>query len=276
MKLKKKYSYKNKNQIWRLHITDSDKLLLETRETETERREVFFNLIDIHSGKTIFADVQFEEKSWIGVEAIYKDVLFLHHFAKPDMPGHKKIFAYDLAGQKLLWQNDEFVFQLVCDDKLYAAFPSMTGIKYIALNYRTGERVDEKILSEEEMNKIAAESEKDYSPYKFPETYHPLYDIDESVKSIIEEQTRNYEIVGNVEFIDFPDALTMNFHFKKSNGKLKNLFLTIDKKKNKVILKETLNDDVNAYAPDSFFVYKNLLLLLKNRNETAVKEIIGS
>ncbi len=276
MKLKKKYSYKNKNQIWRLHITDDDKLLIETRETETERREVFFHLVDIHSGRKIFSDVQFEEKSWIGVEAIYKDVLFLHHFAKPDMPGHKKIFAFDLTEQKLLWQNEEFVFQTVHNDKLYAAFPSMTGIKYVALDYRTGEPVNEKILSEDEMNKIAAESEKDYSLYKFPETYHPLYNIDEPVKSIIEEQTRDFDIVGNVEFIDLPDALMMNFHFKKNNGKLKNLFLAIDKKKNKVILKETLNDEVNAFVPDSFFVYKNLLLLLKNRNETAVREIIGS
>jgi hypothetical protein len=151
----------------------------------------------------------------------------------------------------------------------------MTGTKYAALDYRTGEPSDE-ILSEEEMNKIAAESQKDYSLYKFPETYHPLYDIADEIKSIIEEQTSNYEIVGNVEYIDFPDALMMNFHFKKPNGKLKNLFLTVDKKKSKVILKETLNDEANAFVPDSFFVYKNLLLLLKNRNETAVKEIIGS
>jgi len=275
MKLKKKYSYKNKNQIWRLHITDNDKLLIETRETDTELREVFFNLIDIHSGRKIFSDVQFEEKSWIGVETIYKDVLFLHSFAQPDMPGHKKIFAYDLNEQKLLWQNEEFVFQLVHNDKCYAAFPSMTGIKYVGLDYRTGEPGEE-ILSGNEMNLIAEESKKDYSLYKFPETYHPLYDINNEIKSIVEERTRNYEVVGNVEYIDFPDALMMNFHFKKANGKLKNLFLTIDKKKNKVILKETLNEEANAYAPDSFFVYKNLLLLLKNRNETAVREIIGS
>ena len=45
MKIKKKYSFKNKRQIWRLLPTTTDKLVIEDRDTQN--KEVFFNCIDI-------------------------------------------------------------------------------------------------------------------------------------------------------------------------------------------------------------------------------------
>ena len=98
MKIKKKYSFKDKRQIWRLLITDTDLLIIETRSVES--REVYFNCIDIHSGKKKFNNIQMEEKSWIGIEMIYKDIIFFHQYAKPDMPEHRRILAYDINQQK--------------------------------------------------------------------------------------------------------------------------------------------------------------------------------
>ena len=45
MKLKKTFSFTDKNQIWRLLISETDKLLIETRDLE--KKEVFFHCYDL-------------------------------------------------------------------------------------------------------------------------------------------------------------------------------------------------------------------------------------
>ncbi len=41
----------------------------------------------------------------------------------------------------------------------------------------------------------------------------------------------------------------------------------------KEIFSETLNKSANAFAPDSFFIYKNMVILLKEKREVFVFEI---
>ena len=53
-----------------------------------------------------------------------------------------------------------------------------------------------------------------------------------------------------------------------------NKFYVFDMNNRKEIFTEILNADVNAYVPDSFFVYKNLILLLKEKSKLIVCEII--
>ncbi|HUX92187.1 MAG TPA: DUF4905 domain-containing protein, partial [Ignavibacteriaceae bacterium] len=93
MKIKKEYEYSNRRQIWRLIPTDSGKIIIEDRNVET--KEAFFNCLDIYTGKKKFSNLQLDEKYWIGIETIYKDIIFFHKYLKPDMPGHIGIIAYD-------------------------------------------------------------------------------------------------------------------------------------------------------------------------------------
>ena len=99
MEIKKLYSYKSEKQIWRILISGSDKLILETRDLNT--KEVFFNCLFIENGKSIFSNLQLDEKCWIGIEDIYKGIIFFHYFPKPDMPHHKGIIAFDITAQKI-------------------------------------------------------------------------------------------------------------------------------------------------------------------------------
>ena len=52
MEIRKVYTFSNDRQIWRLLPTESDKLVIEERNPET--KEVFFNCLDINSGKKYF------------------------------------------------------------------------------------------------------------------------------------------------------------------------------------------------------------------------------
>ena len=78
MNLTKLYSYKSSGQIWRILISDNEKLVMETRDRSS--KEVSIQCFNLFSGEKVFTDFQLEEKHWIGIETIYKDVILFHKF----------------------------------------------------------------------------------------------------------------------------------------------------------------------------------------------------
>ena len=71
MKIKKKYVHNNKRQIFRLLPTDNDKLVIEERDIE--KKQAYFNCLNITNGKKFFKNLQLDEKFWIGIEAVQND-----------------------------------------------------------------------------------------------------------------------------------------------------------------------------------------------------------
>jgi len=80
MNLKKKYIHNNNRQIFRLIPTDTDKIIIEERDTN--EKQAYFNCLHIESGKKILKNLQLDEKFWVGIEAVYNDVIFFHKFQK--------------------------------------------------------------------------------------------------------------------------------------------------------------------------------------------------
>src|SRR5258707_14789953 len=97
------WQYTTKGNLWRLFPSASGHIVLEDRNVE--RKEVSFACLDHQTGKVFWADVQFQERWWISIDSICSGVLFLHEYASPDMPDHKKIYAVDLSSGVLIWSN---------------------------------------------------------------------------------------------------------------------------------------------------------------------------
>jgi len=272
MKIKKKYSYSDGNQVWRIKLTDTDKLLIETRNTE--EKETLFHCLNLTNGKSIFTNQQMDEKYWLGVEAIYNDVILFHKFAKPDMPGHKGIFAFDINTQNILWENENYAFLFILEGNIYAYQERFEGRRYFTIDIETGELVED--LGDNPINinnlRDLANSELDYSNYIFPEFYYgstpnPIND------ELINSETEILTITGNVEFAQYGNFLLFNYHSKSKNKGLTNTLVVFNLIKKKIILKDILNINLNAFAPDSFFIYKNILILIKEKNRVIVYEL---
>src|SRR4030042_2793115 len=152
MKIKKRYSFKDENQIWRVLLSDSDKLIIETRDTDM--KQAYFNCLDFFSGRSIFKGYQLDEKYWIGIEALYRDVIFFHKFVKPNMPEHKQIIAFDIKMQNVLWQNDDYRFLFVLEDRIYCFTRQFDEKNYFVLDYVTGRLIKEENVDEQEINRL--------------------------------------------------------------------------------------------------------------------------
>ncbi|MCP5063033.1 MAG: DUF4905 domain-containing protein [Ignavibacteriae bacterium] len=268
MKLKKSFSFSDKKQIWRLLIDNNDKLFVETRDID--EKEVFFHCFDLTKGKKIFKNFQMEEKYWIGIEAVKDNVILFHKFIKPDMPEHKQIIAVDIIERKTIWKNLDYSFLTILENKIYAFKQLFEGREFFALDYSTGEVIEELGRDVNVMNDIInkAREAENFSDYKYPESVNEY--LDENTKSIIAKETENSVITGDIEVLQFEDILLFNYHSKVEGNWINNNFIAYSLDKNKILFAETINKNLNAYVPDSFFIYKNLVILLKNKNEIEV------
>jgi len=270
MKLKKTFSFSDKYQIWRLLISDADKLIIETRGTE--KKEVFFHCVDLLSGKKIFKKFQLEEKYWIGIEAVENDKIYFHSFAKPNMPKHKKIYVYDISLQKMIWQNEDLTFLAIKQNQLYAFKKKFEGRDVYSLDLENGNIIKKHEEAFVEDFLTNNQFEKDFSQYKYPANFNE--NKDSKISEIINKEIGGKQNIQNIDFMVYNDFLFFNYYLSLENNLLDNEFCVYNIDKKKKVISETINKNLYSFSPDSFFAYKNFLLLLKNKNEIISYKIV--
>ncbi|MCZ6702237.1 MAG: DUF4905 domain-containing protein [Ignavibacteria bacterium] len=275
MNLKKKYIHNNNRQIFRLIPTDTDKIIIEERDTN--EKQAYFNCLYIESGKKILKNLQLDEKFWVGIEAVYNDVIFFHKFQKPDMPHHRGIIAYDIEKKKKIWENLENTFLFIKDDKVYSFQQNFDGREFFTLNYTTGEMIEELGNDSSSINLLREKviASEDFSAYIFPTIFDSSEVINQDVNEWLIKLKENHLISGKIEFALKDNLLMFNFHEINADNSLNNKFKAVDLLKGKYIFETTLNFSTNAFVPDSFFVKDNLLFLLIERKKLGVYNIIN-
>lgn len=274
MHIKRKYKFDNKRQIWRIIPANSSKLIIEEREPE--KKQAYFHCLSLDSGKKIFSNFQLDDTFWVGVEAVKDDIIFFHKFAKPDMPKHRGIFAYDIINEKFLWNNPELVFLFLHKDRLYTYRDKFEGRNYLVINPNNGEVIEDIGGNYEYINNLRSKSSVNEaeSGYLFPEVFEIDSGIDEKANEFIKTLKNDFVISGKIEYILNNQLLLMSFHEANSRGSLNNLFKAVDLSKGKYILEEVINKETSLFLTDSFFVKDDLLFLLFGKTRLVVYKII--
>jgi hypothetical protein len=274
MKLKKIYRFDNRRQIWRIIPTNNDQLIIEEREPE--KKQAYFHCLTLKSGKKLLKDFQLDDKFWVGIESVRDDIIFFHKFAKPDMPKHRGIFAYDIKNQNLIWENSELVFQFLLKEKLYAFKEKFQGRSYYSINTLTGEIIEEIGENYDLINSLRNESliEDDSKGQMFPEVFESDIITDNPVIDFIKSLRSKFVISGKIEHILKNDLLLVSFHEVNPKGTFNNLFKAVDLSTGKYILEEVINKETNLYLTDSFFIKDDFLFLLFGKTRLQVYKII--
>ncbi len=274
MKIKKKYTHHNKRPIWRVLPTETSKLIVEEREKDN--KQVYFNCLNIESGKKIFKNFQLEEKFWIGIEANYNDMIYFHKFVKPDMPQHVGIIAMDLNEQKILWENFNISFLFIWKEKVYSFQQMFEGRKYFSLDYKSGNLLEDFGDDVGLINEVKKELDESdaYAGYLFPISYNSNIIVAANLKEVFQKLRNDFTFSGNIEYVQKNNLLMFNFHIVNSQGNLSNRFKALDLSSGKYIFEETLIKETKTFAPDSFFVKDDLLFILFGKNRLSVYSII--
>jgi len=257
--IKKLYSFNNNREIWRIIPAVEENLLIEERNKKT--KEVYFNCLNINSGKKILNGFQLSEKFWVGVEAVHNDIIFFHKFLKPDLPTHKSIIAFDIKKKSVLWENTDLSFYSISDNSVIAYKSLFEGREYYKLNLNTGELLKE--LKDIQIETISTGSNKnELEEFTFSSIYTDEIELKEAVKKYIKKAKEEKVVVGKVEFIVQKSILFISFHSPTKSGKLNKIFNAVDIVTGKIILNKIINYNIEVFIPDSFFLIKNLLFVI--------------
>ena len=256
--------------IWRIVFTSKNRLIGETRNQETKSTNFF--CIDIHSGRPLWKNLEFEEPWWIGIEAIHEQWLILHGFVRPDIPEHRGIRMIDSESGKLLWKNDALSFWFIDKDKLYAHQYFID--KHIAceLDMNTGATLKEysedlESLLELRQQILHRESDRQPNVY-FPELFDE-HETAPSTGTVIRLITEGKALEGWIEYLVHREMLIVShyrrYHDNPESPLLNNILTLYDLKNEKTLYNEIIAKEVKAPSPYSFFVKDDLLIFIQHQ-----------
>ncbi len=254
--LKPTWNFSVENILWQIRF--GEKIIL-GEDRNTENREVQFFCINESDGKILWKGNTFGEQWWIGIEAIYNNLIFFHSFKKPDMPEHKKIICADSVTGIELWRNNDVAFYSVSEHFVIAYKDLFERRIYYKLNITDGSVI------EELQNEPNEQHIEDISQFLFPlllSNHSSDYQIvTQTAGKIFSEFTNT----THCEYILYNNYLAMNIYTAEADRQLKNRFFIFNTETKKQIFSEILNRQTPYPTPDSFFIRNSKLYFIVER-----------
>jgi hypothetical protein len=232
--------------IWRMEVDSlSNAIFLETR---TADKQVSFTSIDLITGTINFKDLITPERWLTGIETAYNGILLLHSYQSENTPVHKGLTAIDNKGD-VIWSNYNYAF-----DHLSVNGPILFNIqmqpkKLFLADINTGLplRTYEQTIDTEADNHVLV-----------PEVSSSF-----QLNSLIP-----IEAYGNIiHYLDYNNFRIVSLHSLTAGLLQQQLYITDG---DRLVYEDLLNTDIQKMQPESFILYKNALIYIKNKSALRV------
>jgi hypothetical protein len=259
-------SFPFKGIIWKLSLDASENLLvLEVRNEED--RSVNFSGLDVKNKMLLWQSASPENSWWMGLESAGDGKVYLHKYKDPQNPIHEGITVLDGKTGKEIWQDPKKTFLALSDGFVIASEGEDEDKKYLKLESKTGKAVQEldtKALFKARSNQKQNESLK--NSFHFSAESPHFSKIAGFVKQIT-----NMEPVTGMDYLEYEEQVVISFYLYAKEG-LENYLLVIDEEGN-IRFKECLGTHLKGIALDTFFVFGDLLIFVKEKKEIVIFKI---
>ncbi len=259
--LRQTWKYDVQGVIWRLLPTGTGKLIGEERDIES--KSVVFFCLNQFTGEVLWDRRSFGPQWWIGVEAIHREMLFLHGFATPDLPEHKMIIGVDVLSGERRWSNAELKFILAAGDLVYASKDVAEGNHLFELDYTSG-AILRSLGNNLQAVMHTRVTEESIPAIEFPVPFGPA--VAGTLTALLPADI----IVGNSEGIEYGEYIILSYHerSKKSTheeSRFNTILIIVERSTSRVVFRDMPNTDIAAIVPESFFIQEGMLYYVKNR-----------
>ncbi len=259
------WNYSAGGQIWRLFPSADGPLVIEERDTA--RKEVLFTCLDAQSGAPLWSNAQFRDRWWMSIETVYDHVLFLHEYATPDMPDHRKIFALDLRDGNVLWSNDDMRYLFSHDRAVYAAKEANDRRRFYELDLQTGTQlreVEDDYLEVLRSTLAPRAGDDIFFPRPYPGSE------EEEIADIIHAHSKNRPGIHSIETIDHTGGLIVGTYERLApedpGSILRHRLAVLDKSTSKALYEDTMDTDMKVGVPDLFFCRGAMLYYIRQKS----------
>ena len=242
-------SYEFSLPVWRFEIdTLSDTVLLEIRNQS--EKKVHFASISLKNGKVYFDGLEAEERWLTGIETAYDGVLLVHTYQSESGPAHKGLIALDAFTGKTLWSNYNLSFDYLSINGPIVYDTHFQPRKLILADIKTG------ATTRTHEPSIDLELSKDL---EFPEKM-----ADEFALSL---HLPVKPLENSLDYLEHYNLRIVSLHAITEGRLQQHLYLISN---NNIVFEDLLNTNIQKLQPESFLLYKNYLIYLKNQSQLKV------
>ena len=261
------WKFSQKGNIWKIKFAGDSVICGETRIINSE--EIYLYAINTETGNIIMKDFVYEKNNfWITLEDASPEFLFISRLEKPGMPNNKGIIALDHSGNKI-WENEELEFLYYTDENVVAYLQNFDTLELYSLKIHTGEI--EKKYPPEQTPEIFRIREKTVSDrYDEINDYPVRYKSGTNVKldEILGIEIKENIAVSNPEYIERDDIVIFNYYKKYAAEKnFTNKICIYDRKTNKLLYRDIMNESTSYCVPDNFFTKNGYLYYIREKND---------
>jgi hypothetical protein len=259
------WSFTASHVLWRFLVSGDGMIVGEDRDTDA--KSVTFFCIDMRTGTALWRDKTFGEPWWTGIEALVGPRLYLHGFAKPDMPEHHGLTAIELRTGAVLWSNPEISFY-AADDTHVIGFRDMFERRvFEQYDAASGAFLGELASVDAGMQDMRNTS-FGRTDFVFPE---PLQDDEQAMalsRTLFESAGRVDDLKSPiVEYARVPGRIAFSAHVPNARtGALTHVLAVADESSAKELYRDTLNADTPYPVADSFFIDNATLYYIKEKH----------
>ena len=265
-KLEPEWEFEAKGFLWRLVPSSNGYFVGEDRNVDAKTTSFF--CLDQESGVVRWKDVQFDERWWIGIEEVHEDILFLHEYATPDLPEHKKIYAISLITGTMMWMNDTVKFLFAHEERVYASKDSYDRRNFFEVDIHNGTVVRDLDAEYVQVLREIAVAKK-VEQVEFPVPFGVQNISNSQIKKGIDKATSHARDVREIEYLHKNQTLAVGYYdnvsTKPTEQLLEQRLVIVEEEKSRVLLNEVLATHATMTVPDSFFGKGDYLYYIKDR-----------
>ncbi|QNF31423.1 DUF4905 domain-containing protein [Adhaeribacter swui] len=260
----KRFSLTFKVPIWQIR-PDFEQELLAIELRDGDRLQTEFILLDVKTGQA-GAPYQAPENWWVGLEDTNWRVFFLHGFADRKVGAHVGITAVSADKQQILWQHNEAVFYGLVEGGKVLAQPDKTEkAKFIALDAHSGAILENAIPREQAEAAVAA-----FARTRAQRGFYPVpYPVESEYFNLLSRfvLTRTgRQVAGIIDYLEVGKFLILSYYEAAPDDKWKNWLGLFAAETGVLVWEQVINDSLAGWGTSSFFVMKNTLLFITEKD----------
>lgn len=242
-KLNPIFSEKFEGIIWKIEVNEKyDFIAIESRTLESKKTS--FSVINYKSGEVLIKEKIFQETWNLNLAYIAEKNLVITAFNQAGSPESKGIISVNVQDAEILWEHYNLSLNRVTNEGLQVYDPRINPRRLSWISHIKGENIAE-----------CDNIEQSNETMLHPELKNQF---------VIPDFISREEIVGDLSVLSVQNLTIISFHEKVQNNIQQRLLVYQD---DTILLDEILIGGIQKLQPESFFMQKNHLFYIRNKNE---------
>ena len=227
---------------------------------DVAEKQVSFSALNLRNNEWFWKEETLEESWWVSLAAIAGETLLFTVYTDTNNPDKKSLLAYSILTKQLIWWYNGFSLSMANRQYVRGVDSRFPG-REITLDTMEGKPLPEGELDLEVLQNF---------PLLRPFQYEEGSAYFQTVRHFLETRL-GIQPVATIEYLESGPLIVTSFFVREPE--LAN-YLYVFSTDGEIVLKEKLGEELKGVGLDTFFIFSDDLIFVKNKHELIVYKIV--